>query len=84
MTIQPSTQESKPVLGQAWDDFMRALKMQLQYLNAIEDDFDTLVELRIEAMPESLGKIGRFDRERSVNRFRSSFVAADTTRIFVL
>lgn len=56
--------------------------MQLQYLNANEDDFDALVELRIDAMRESLEKIGRFNRERSIERFRSSFVAADTTKIF--
>lgn len=58
------------------------IQIRLQYLHASEDDFDALVELRLEAMRESLEKIGRFDRERSVERFRSSFVAADTTRIF--
>jgi len=58
-----------------------ASKMELQYVNTSEDDFDALVELRIEAMRESLEKIGRFNRERSIERFRSSFAAADTKRI---
>lgn len=56
-------------------------KMLVRYLDASEDDFDVLVELRIEAMRESLERVGRFDRERSVERFRSSFVAGDTKRI---
>jgi len=56
--------------------------MKVRYLNTSEEDFDVLVELRIDAMRESLEKIGRFDRERSIERFRSSFVSADTKRIF--
>lgn len=32
-------------------------------------------------MRESLERIGRFDRERSIERFRSSFVSTDTKRI---
>ena len=54
--------------------------MKLRYLEASEDDFDALVELRIDAMRESLERIGRFNRERSIERFRSSFVAADIMR----
>lgn len=57
-------------------------KMNIHFRPTTEDDFDALVELRIEAMRESLEKIGRFDRERSLERFRASFVASDTTRIF--
>lgn len=56
--------------------------MKLRYLEASEDDFDALVELRIDAMRESLERIGRFNRERSIERFRSSFVAADIMKIF--
>ena len=55
--------------------------MQLRYLETRESDFDELAELRIDAMRESLERLGRFDRERSIERFRSSFVAEDTTRI---
>ncbi len=57
-------------------------KMQLRYSDASENDFDALVELRIDAMRESLESVGRFNRERSIERFRSSFVAADTKKIF--
>jgi len=57
-------------------------ELQLQYIDCCDDDFNDLVELRIEAMRESLEKIGRFDRERSIDRFRSSFIAKDTTKIF--
>lgn len=56
--------------------------MKIRYLDASDDDFDVLVDLRIDAMRESLERIGRFDRERSIERFRSSFFAADTKRIF--
>ena len=55
--------------------------MQLQYVDSSNDDFDILSELRIEAMRESLEAIGRFDRERSMERFRSSFVPTDTLKI---
>lgn len=55
--------------------------MKIRFLEACDDDFDALLELRIEAMRESLERIGRFDRERSVARFRSSFVSADTKKI---
>lgn len=44
-------------------------------------DFETLVELRLSAMRESLEAIGRFDRERSIERFRSSFSPENTRKI---
>lgn len=55
--------------------------MKIQYMEANDDDFDVLVELRLNAMRESLERIGRFDRERSIERFRLSFVSADTMKI---
>ena len=55
--------------------------MKLKFIDSNEEDFDALVELRIEAMRESLEKVGRFDRQRSIERFRASFVAAETTKI---
>lgn len=56
--------------------------MLLRYLETAESDFDVLVRLRIEAMRESLEAIGRFNEQRSIERFRSTFVAAETKRIF--
>lgn len=55
--------------------------MELQFAETREEDFDALVELRLEAMRESLEALGRFDRDRSVERFRASFVPADTRRM---
>ncbi|MEM7384737.1 MAG: GNAT family N-acetyltransferase [Verrucomicrobiota bacterium] len=54
---------------------------KLRYLDVSETDFDGLVALRLTAMRDSLEKIGRFDRERSVERFRLSFVPEDTKKM---
>lgn len=54
--------------------------MELTFEPTSADDFDFLVELRIEAMKESLEAIGRFNRKRSTERFRSSF-APEKTKI---
>lgn len=47
------------------------------------DEFDELVALRIDAMRESLERIGRFDPERARQRFRSGF-APELTRHILL
>jgi len=47
------------------------------------DELDTLVAVRIEAMRESLERIGRFDPERARQRFASGF-APEHTRHIVL
>jgi len=47
------------------------------------DDFEALVALRIEAMRESLERIGRFDRARARERFLNGFSAAHTRHIQV-
>jgi len=52
--------------------------MELTFEPTSVDDFEILVELRIDAMRESLETIGRFNRERSVERFRSSFSPENT------
>jgi len=52
--------------------------MMPKYQFAEPSDFEVLAEIRIDAMRESLENIGRFDRERSVARFRSSFSPPDT------
>lgn len=55
--------------------------MKLTFEVTTVDDFDCLVELRIDAMKESLEAIGRLDRERSIERFRSSFTPETTKTI---
>jgi len=57
--------------------------MNIQYATASANDFDVLAELRIEAMRESLEELGRFNRERSIERFRASFVPTETEIIRV-
>jgi GNAT superfamily N-acetyltransferase len=46
-----------------------------------EEDADALVALRIEAMRESLERIGRFDPVRARERFLNGFEAAATRHI---
>lgn len=46
---------------------------QLQYAPVSEADFEDLLALRIEAMRESLERLGRFDPERARSRLRSTF-----------
>ena len=48
---------------------------------ARSDEFEELVRLRIEAMRESLERIGRFDPARARERFRASFAPAFTRHI---
>ena len=48
------------------------------YHSATSGDFEQLVELRIDAMKESLMAIGRFNRERSVERYKSTFRPEET------
>ena len=50
---------------------------------ATEADFPALVSLRIQAMRDSLERIGRFDPERAAQRFRSTFRPDDTRLIRV-
>ncbi|KWT11100.1 MULTISPECIES: GNAT family N-acetyltransferase [Pseudomonas syringae group] len=47
------------------------------------EDFEALVALRIEAMRESLERVGRFDPVRARERFREGFSAPDTRYIEV-
>ncbi|EPM61813.1 GNAT family acetyltransferase [Pseudomonas syringae pv. actinidiae ICMP 19071] len=47
------------------------------------EDFEALVALRIEAMRESLERVGRFDPVRARERFRERFSAPDTRYIEV-
>ncbi|MES1196049.1 MAG: GNAT family N-acetyltransferase [Steroidobacter sp.] len=47
------------------------------------NDLDTLVAIRIEAMRESLERIGRFDPVRARERFRNSFSPQHTQYIVI-
>ena len=53
----------------------------VSYEAAALDDLDVLVALRIEAMRESLERIGRFDPTRARERFTSGFDPACTRHI---
>jgi GNAT superfamily N-acetyltransferase len=53
------------------------------YEPAAAHDLDELVELRIEAMRESLERLGRFDRTRARERFAATFEPANTRFIVV-
>lgn len=55
--------------------------MNIEFKQTAQSDFYELVELRIAAMKESLEAIGRFDRERTIERFRNNFVPEDTKTI---
>ena len=46
-------------------------------------DFESLAAMRIEAMRESLERIGRFDPARSTERLRAAFDPADTRHVVV-
>jgi ribosomal protein S18 acetylase RimI-like enzyme len=51
---------------------------RITYASVTVDDFDELVAIRIEAMRESLERVGRFDPERARERLRKSFFPEDT------
>lgn len=53
----------------------------MEFIKATEEDFDSLLELRIRVMKPSLEKVGRFDYQRSRNRFLNSFIPEQTTII---
>ena len=50
----------------------------VQTRDVTEGDFDALANLRIEAMRESLERLGRFDPERARKRLRDAFRPANT------
>ena len=58
-------------------------RSELRFAPASEDDFEDLLLLRIEAMRDSLERIGRFDPVRARERFRTSFSAAHTRHILI-
>ena len=52
----------------------RVNKPVITYEAVTESDFDALVEVRIDAMRESLERLGRFDPARARDRLRRTFV----------
>ena len=50
--------------------------MNVTFAHTTIDDIDTLVQIRIDAMRESLERIGRFNPARARERFLASFNAA--------
>jgi len=54
----------------------------ITYSPATADDFETLAELRVAAMRESLERIGRFDPVRARERLRNSFYPEHTRLVF--
>lgn len=57
--------------------------MTFRFASASLDDAEKLVSIRIEAMRESLERLGRFSPERARERFLSSFEPARTRFILV-
>ena len=58
-------------------------ELNVAFASTTSDDVETLVQIRIEAMRESLDRIGRFDPVRSRERFLASFEPAQCRFIFV-
>lgn len=48
-------------------------QLKLTFANTTHADAETLVNMRIDAMRESLERVGRFDPQRARDRFLSSF-----------
>ncbi len=65
-------------LGRGYDEIATP---QLQYAPVSEADFEDLLALRIEAMRESLERLGRFDPQRARSRLRSTFQPEHTWSI---
>ncbi|CAB3654970.1 Predicted enzyme related to lactoylglutathione lyase [Achromobacter denitrificans] len=57
-------------LGRGYDELAAP---DIRYAPVTEADFETLLALRIEAMRESLERLGRFDPERARSRLRATF-----------
>jgi GNAT superfamily N-acetyltransferase len=55
----------------------------ISFLAAAPEDFEALLALRQLAMRESLERLGRFDEQRSRERFRASFVPSCTRHVLV-
>jgi GNAT superfamily N-acetyltransferase len=57
--------------------------MNYEISTVTDDDKDSLAELRIFAMKESLENIGRFDPDRARSRFLEKFLSEDTRKVLL-
>ena len=57
--------------------------MNISLAPACDADLEELITLRVEAMRDSLQRIGRFDPVRAGERLRASFAASSTRHILV-
>jgi hypothetical protein len=57
--------------------------MNYEIISATDEDKESLAELRISAMKESLENIGRFDPIRAKNRFLETFCCDDTKKVLI-
>ena len=55
--------------------------MAISFEDALDSDAETLADLRVSAMRESLERIGRFDPRRARERLLASFDAAATRHV---
>jgi GNAT superfamily N-acetyltransferase len=62
---------------------MKNIVNNLSFVPTTLADADALVDIRIEAMRESLERVGRFDAVRARERFLSSFQPLDTRFILL-
>ena len=59
------------------------MQSRVTFENAVASDGEALAAIRIEAMRESLERIGRFNLQRARERFLSAFSAAHTQHILL-
>lgn len=59
------------------------MAVAIRLIPALAEDFEALVSLRIEAMRDSLERIGRFDAQRARERFSAGFVPALTRHVLL-
>ena len=59
------------------------MQAQVTFQNAVPSDGEGLAALRVEAMQESLERIGRFDAQRARARFLSGFSPEQTRHILL-
>lgn len=72
-----------PTLSGEHDELSAINAMNVTFASTTSHDADTLVQIRIEAMRESLERIGRFDPVRARERFLASFDPACCRYILV-
>ena len=65
------------------EEFLEPLASAVTFAGARAGDFEALVAVRIDAMRESLERIGRFDPVRARGRFREGFSPEFTRHVVV-